>query len=320
MATRTMALTDIQFSDLYLGEENCWLSGVPNTCDPIPAPADCGPELARLRDSCVKSYDKTSKKEFSVKQDGVSYRASLLPSMSENVFVLRRFPKSVPKIESLGIHSHYVNLLLEQGLSGLIVVAGAFGQGKTTTASAIVGSRISKFGGVAVCIEDPPEMPLEGRRGEGVIYQCWADEGGFGHACKQAARWAPSIIFVGEVRDAETATEALRASINGRLVVCTVHSDCARTAIDRLYSLANGVAGNSEDVASLLASGLLAVIHQKLEGEPRRLKMEFLWLSNDDRSAGVRNTIRNRKFMQLESEIRLQLNNMQHMNQSRQRA
>ncbi len=304
-----MALHDQKFSDLYLGNNHSWLSGVPNTLDPVPAPDDCNEELASLRKICISEMDRSKKDEFSIKHEGISYRASLLRSLSEDVFVLRRFPPRVADLEDLGLHSGYVSMLLRKGLSGLIVVAGAYGQGKTTTASAIVASRIAKHGGIAVCIEDPPEMPLEGQRGEGVIYQRWVGQGGFAHECRQAARWAPSIIFVGEVRDPETATEALRASLNGRLVVCTIHSDDARTAVDRLYALANGTAGNSEDVASLLASGLLAIIHQRLEGEPRRPKLDFLWLGDEDAN-GIRATIRARKFQQLESEIQLQRNNM----------
>ncbi|MDA0629118.1 ATPase, T2SS/T4P/T4SS family, partial [Acinetobacter baumannii] len=139
------------------------------------------------------------------------------------VFVLRRFPAKVPTFESLNLHNGYVSKLMQQRLSGLIVIAGPFGAGKTTTASALIAARLSKFGGVAITIEDPPEMPLEGKHGEGVCYQTWADRGGFGDATRKMARFAPSIIFLGEVRDAETAAEALRASINGRLVVCTAH-------------------------------------------------------------------------------------------------
>lgn len=302
-------LKSLTFSDLYLGQHNSWLSGVPRTCDPTPAPPECAEELRELRQLCMDTSSKTSRDEFSVKHGDVAYRASLLKSLSEDVFVLRRFPDRVPDLEAIGLHPRYVEMLMTPRLTGLIVVAGAFGQGKTTTASAIIAGRIGKYGGVAVCIEDPPEMPLEGRRGEGVIYQRWVEQGGFAQECRQAARWAPSIIFVGEVRDAETATEALRASINGRLVICTIHSDSARTAVDRLYALANGVAGSSDDVANLMATGLAAIVHQRLEGDPKRPKIELLWLKGDEAS-GVQNTIRQKKFTQLDNEIILQRNKL----------
>jgi len=144
-----------------------------------------------------------------------------------------------------------------------------------------------------------------------VCYQTWVDRGQFGDATRRTARYAPSIIFLGEVRDAETASEVLRASINGRLVVCTIHADSVPLAIERLYSLANGVAGTSEDTSSLLAGGLLCVLHQRLEGdgEVKVPRTEFLWMGDGD-SHGVRNTIRQRKFEQVQNEVTLQKNRM----------
>lgn len=302
-------LKDISFSDIYLGQSASWLAGVPGTLDPVPAPPECQVELAELRTICDEFASKSEKNEFAIRHKDVAYRASTLRSLTEKVYVLRRFPKEIPELDSLGIHHGYISLLMQERLTGLLVVAGAFGQGKTTTASSIIAARLAKYGGVAVTIEDPPEMPLEGSHGEGVCYQTWVDQGGFGNACRQAARWAPSVIFVGEVRDAETASEALRASINGRLVICTTHADSVVMAVERLYSLANGAAGNSEDVASLLGNGLLGVLHQRLEGEPRRLKVESLWMRGEE-SHGPRNMIRLRRFDQLSSEVTLQLNRM----------
>lgn len=302
-------LEEVQFSDIYLGANESWLAGVPGTLDPVSAPAECQEELNALRHACDECSKSSSKDEFAIRCNGISYRASTLVSLTEKVYVLRRFPSSIPPLDSLGLHPGYASLLMQPGLTGLLVVAGSFGQGKTTTASSILAARLSTYGGVAVTIEDPPEMPLEGRHGEGVCYQTWVDRGGFGHACRQAARWAPSVIFVGEVRDAETASEALRASINGRLVVCTTHADSVVMAVERLYSLANGVAGNSDDVSGLLSNGLLGVIHQSLKGSPRRPLVEFLWLQGED-SKGARNIIRTRRFDQLGSEVNLQINKM----------
>lgn len=302
-------LNDIAFSDIYLGQGASWLAGVPGTLDPIPAPLDCEAELSDLRVMCSKFAEKSASNEFAIRHNDVSYRVSTLCSMTEKVYVLRRFPSEIPKLVNLGIHPGYISLLMQPRLTGLLVISGAFGQGKTTTASSIIAARLAKYGGVGVTIEDPPEMPMEGRHGEGVCYQTWVKQGGFGEACRQAARWAPSIIFVGEVRDAETAAEALRASINGRLVVCTTHADSVVMAVERLYSLANGVAGNSEDTSSLLAGGLLGVMQQRLEGDPRRPKIEFLWLRGEE-SHGPKNLIRTRRFDQLSSEVTLQLNRL----------
>ncbi len=308
----TQSLRELEFSDIYLGREASWLAGVPGKLDPVRSPSECQPELAELRTQCERYAEGSKKEEFTVRAGEVTYRVSVLRSLTETVYVLRRFPSQVPEFSSLGIHAGYLRRLMGPHLTGLVVIAGAYGQGKTTTASSLIAARLAQFGGVAITIEDPPEMPLEGRHGEGVCYQTWAEQHGFGQACRQAARWAPSIIFLGEVRDAETAAEALRASINGRLVVCTTHADSVALAVERLYALANGAAGSSEDVASLLAAGLLAVLHQKLEGDAkgqRRPKVSFLWLG-EEAAKGTRNTIRQRRFDQLEHEVMLQLNRL----------
>jgi len=301
-------LKDIDLKDIYLGGKHAWLAGVPGTNDPIPAPEDCQQELDELRLLCEKTIETTPREEFAIRHNDVAYRVSVLVSMAETVYVLRRFPAQVPHLSELNIHSRYVENFMKPNLSGLIVIAGAFGQGKTTTASSIISSRLSKFGGVAITIEDPPEMPLEGRHGEGVCYQTWVERGGFGDSCRKAARYAPSIIFLGEVRDSETAAEALRASLNGRLVVCTTHADSVSMAIERMYSLANGAVGSPDDTSSLLAGGLLCVMHQSLEGDTvKRPKLEFLWMG-DEETQGIRSTIRLRKFEQVNNEITLQLN------------
>jgi twitching motility protein PilT len=304
-----IVLSELIFSDIYLGQGASWLAGVPGMLDPVPAPENCTEELIGLRSACDAFVASAKKEEFTIRQANIAYRASVLRSLNEVVYVLRRFPPEVPNLADLGLHPGYVEKLMAPRLTGLLVISGAFGQGKTTTASSIICARLSKYGGVAITIEDPPEMPLEGRHGEGVCYQTWAEQGGFSHACRQSARWAPSIIFVGEVRDAETATEALRASINGRLVVCTAHADSVVMTVERLYALASGVAGSSEDVASLLSAGLIGVLHQRLEGEPKRPKTECLWLDGEE-SHGARNTIYHRRFTHLQNEVQLQLNRM----------
>ena len=309
-------LKSIVFTDIYLGVETALLSGVPGTLDPTPVPAQFTDEITTLRELCEKTLFRHGRDDFSLRHTEISYRVSVLRSISEIVFVLRRFPDEVPKISSLGIHSSIIERVVKPGLVGLIVVSGAFGQGKTTTASAIVSERLSRLGGVGVTVEEPPEMPLQGRHGDGVCYQTWVKQGEFAESCRKATRWAPTMILLGEVRDSETAIEALRAAVNGRLVVCTAHADSAIMAIERIFALANGAgsAGSPEDISGLLASGLAGVLHQKLvrsttEGGSKRLQVETLWLDAED-APSIRATISSRRFNQLVSVVQMQKNRL----------
>lgn len=305
-------LKTVPFTDIYLGADSALVAGVPNTSDPVPLGPEHDEEVKELRAKCLHELETHRREDFPLRHCDIGYRVSVIHSLTEVVFVLRRFADSVPMLETMGIHKRIVENLLTPKLTGLIVVAGAYGQGKTTTASSVVVSRLSKFGGVAVTVEDPPEMPLQGKHGEGVCYQTWVEKGGFAGACRQATRWAPSIIFLGEIRDGETAIEALRASVNGRLVIATTHAENPLMAIDRIHALASGVGGtSSEDVTHLLAAGLTCVLHQKIEthGDRKQLFVSSLWIHDED-AAGIRATIQTKRFSQLGSVIDQQRNQM----------
>lgn len=304
-----MRVKELDFSDIYIGENDSWLTGVPGEGDPLPAPLAVRDDIIEIRRCCESESDTAGRDEFPIRHDDVTYRVSRLVSIDEVVFVLRRFPATVPDLEHIGMHPVLRKLLLTKGLSGLIIVAGAYGQGKTTTASSIIRERLNVIGGVAITIEDPTEMPLQGRHGEGVCYQTWVEIGGFGHACRQAARWAPSMIFLGEVRDGETAIEALRASLNGRLVICTMHADNVPSAVERMFALACSSGGNSDDIASMLGNGLTAVFHQKLEGEPKRPVFSFLWMRGE-RLTSPRNLVKTKRFDHLVNDVQLQENQL----------
>lgn len=306
-------LKTFPLKDIYLGKKKVRITTLEDEANLITPPTELVPELENLRKLCDEAYEKKKTREFPVRMDETSYRAALLRAQEDDIFVLRRMPSTTPRLETIGIHEYMVELLLTKGLTGLIVVAGAYGHGKTTTASSIISSRLAKNGGVAVTIEDPPEMPLEGDHGEGTCYQTWVSQGEFGESCRMAARWAPNIIFLGEVRDQETALEALKASINGRLVICTTHADSVSLAIERMYSLASGNAGLSEDYSSLLANGLTCVIHQTLEGDPKSKapRLNFLWVGNNEEyedAQGIRSNIRLRKWEQIENSVKQQKN------------
>ncbi len=118
-------------------------------------------------------------------------------------------------------------------------------------------------------------------------------------------------MFLGEIRDSETAIEALRAAINGKLVICTAHADNAAMAIERIFALANTDGSSADDILGMLATGLTAVIHQKLEstGTRKQLLLESLFIVGEDEVA-ARSHIRRREFGHLKNIAHLQKNRM----------
>lgn len=308
-----MSLREYRFSDFYLGDSVGYFSGVPGSLDPVPLGVEHFDEATELLKRCHEVQPTAlNKDEFAVSYNDVVYRVSVLRSLAEDIFVLRKFPPVVPSLKEVGVSKYVIDRVMTPGLTGLVIVAGSFSNGKTTTASSLIKGRLEVFGGVAITIEDPPEMPLQGKHGCGVCFQTQVNKGEFADQLRSVARWAPSIIFLGEIRDNETAMEALKVSINGRLVVCTLHADSVISAVERLFALSTGSSQASDDVANLLANGLSVVIHQQLmkvdpEGMVLKPKIEMLNIRLGD-NPGVKTMIKNRKFDQLSSEISLQLN------------
>ena len=306
-----MSLLNFIFSDLYLGERVSLFGRIPNYPHPSLVPTELNDELKTLRERCQQGASKhPGANEFPIHSDcGMAFRVSVLPAKTETVYVLRKIPDKLLQFDALGIPTPYMDLLMTPNMSGLVLIAGSYAEGKTTTASAVTVERLKRLGGVAVTVEDPPELPIEGRHGDGVCYQTEVGKGTFGESLRKVARWAPTIIYLGEVRDYEAATEAIRAAINGVLVICTCHGENLIAAIERLYTLGASGAVNPEDVSSLLSSALKIVMCQQmtidLNGE-KRIKCQFLWF--DEGANGLRAKVHDRQFRHLASDIEAQLN------------
>lgn len=190
---------------------------------------------------------------------GISYdlRIQVQPSLHGESVVIRMLPQSgnIVAIEDLGMSAQimkdYRRML--DNPSGLVLVVGPTGSGKSTTLYAGL-SELAKDGRRKVLtIEDPVEYSIEG------IQQTFTrPEIGFNFAdgMRSFVRLDPDVILVGEIRDTETAVEAIRASQTGHVVLSTLHANDAVDALQRIYDL--------EVQANSVASELMAVIAQKL--------------------------------------------------------
>ena len=188
---------------------------------------------------------------------GYDLRIQVQPSLHGEAVVIRLLPQSgnIVAIEDLGMNQtvmrHYRRLL--DNPSGLVLVVGPTGSGKSTTLYAGL-SELAKDGRRKVLtIEDPIEYSMEG------IMQTRArpDIGfNFADGMRSFVRLDPDVILVGEIRDTETAVEAIRASQTGHVVLSTLHSNDAVDALQRIYDL--NVHANS------VASEIMGVIAQKL--------------------------------------------------------
>ena len=186
----------------------------------------------------------------------VDVRVSTLPSAHGERAVLRLLDKGESKfsLESLGMSgdvlTRFDNLI--QQPHGIVLVTGPTGSGKTTTLYASLG-RVDTSTTNVLTVEDPVEYELAG------IGQTQVNpkiDLTFAKALRAILRQDPDVIMIGEIRDFETAQIAIQASLTGHLVLATLHTNDAPSAVTRLTDM--GVE------PFLLSSSLLGVLAQRL--------------------------------------------------------
>ena len=186
----------------------------------------------------------------------VDVRVSTLPSAHGERAVLRLLDKSESKIslEAVGMTGETLRRFL--GLiaqpHGIIQVTGPTGSGKTTTLYAAL-SRLDAGSSNIMTVEDPIEYELPGIGQTQVNAKIDLD---FAKALRAILRQDPDVIMIGEIRDYETAQIAIQASLTGHLVLATLHTNDAASAVTRLTDM--GVE------PFLLSSSLLGVLAQRL--------------------------------------------------------
>ncbi len=172
-----------------------------------------------------------------VKDRAVDIRVSSLPSLYGETIVMRVLERNRKQLllKDLGMKAREADLL-EKAMgnsTGLILVTGPTGSGKTTTLYAILNALNSVHVNI-VTAEDPVEYSLEGL----TQVNCNAEIGlTFDETLRTFMRQDPDIIMVGEIRDLQTADIALKAAMTGHLVLSTLHTNDAPGTINRLINM-----------------------------------------------------------------------------------
>jgi general secretion pathway protein E len=186
----------------------------------------------------------------------VDIRISSVPTIYGERIVMRLLDKSARlyDLEELGLEGQEVDVFkrLVDASHGIVLVTGPTGSGKTTSLYAAL-KKINTIEYNVMTIEDPIEYHLPGISQIEVNTKKGLT---FGAGLRSIVRQDPDIIFVGEIRDIETATIAIQASLTGHLVFSTLHTNDAPGAITRLLDL--GVE------PYLVASSVIGVIAQRL--------------------------------------------------------
>src|SRR5437764_4324520 len=207
-------------------------------------------------DSSEKRLPQDGRISLRIGTRAVDVRVSTLPSAHGERAVLRLLDKSESRIslESVGMTGQTLErfLSLIEQPHGIILVTGPTGSGKTTTLYAAL-SRLDASTSNIMTVEDPIEYELPGIGQTQVNPKIDLD---FAKALRAILRQDPDVIMIGEIRDYETAQIAIQASLTGHLVLATLHTNDAPSAVTRLTDM--GVE------PFLLSYSLLGALAQRL--------------------------------------------------------
>jgi type II secretory ATPase GspE/PulE/Tfp pilus assembly ATPase PilB-like protein/8-oxo-dGTP pyrophosphatase MutT (NUDIX family) len=193
---------------------------------------------------------------IAVNSVAVDLRVSTLPASHGEKVVIRVLDGrgAILTLDGMGFHADELTRIerLLDSREGLILVTGPTGSGKTTTLYAAL-RQIKERGVNIVTVEDPIEYRLPG------IVQVQVNEKAgltFASALRSIMRQDPDVVLIGEIRDRETAEIAIQASLTGHLVLSTLHTNDAASAVTRLIDI--GVANYK------IATAVKGVVAQRL--------------------------------------------------------
>src|SRR5215212_1507737 len=236
--------------------------------------------------------------DYSYEIPGVArFRVNIFRQQRGAGAVFRVIPSKIMTLEHLGLPEQVRRLANMR--SGLVLVTGPTGSGKSTTLAAIIDQINDSRSLHIITIEDPIEFVHPNKKC--LIHQreIGTHAKSFAEALKAAGREDPDIILVGEMRDLDTISMALSAAERGTLVFGTLHTNNAAKTMDRIISVFP--AGEQDGIRAVLGETIRAVVAQQLlprVGGGRVAALEILFAS-----PAIGNMIREGKTPQITSAI-----------------
>ena len=196
---------------------------------------------------------------FSIKGTG-RFRANIYRQRGSFSAVLRCVPFELPDSAKLGIPKTVMNL--SETKSGIVLVTGAAGNGKSTTLSCMIDKINSTSEGHIITIEDPIEFLHKHKKCIISQREIGIDTGSYVDALRAALRQSPNVILLGEMRDFETINIAMTAAETGQLVLSTLHTNGAANTVDRIIDVFP--TNQQHQIRIQLSMVLRAVVSQQL--------------------------------------------------------
>jgi twitching motility protein PilT len=253
-------------SDLHLKVGNVPFIRVDGELQPTQFDALSASDVEAFADAVMPDH---KRKEFLLTNEAdIGYTLHGVGRFRINVFrqrgvvglAIRRVRSEIPTVEELRLPQ--VLRSLADSPRGLVLVTGPTGTGKTTTIASMIGHINATRRAHIVTIEDPIEVVHDDNLSIVQQREIGIDTASYGVALKHVIRQDPDVIFVGEIRDAESALSAIQAAETGHLVISTLHTiDCMET-INRVLDLFPPQM--SKEVRTSFAGALRGIVAQRL--------------------------------------------------------
>ena len=188
------------------------------------------------------------------------FRVNIFRQQGRLSVVMRRLNSVIPSLDSLGLPHIFEQICREK--TGLVLVTGATGSGKTTTLAAVLNEINRNQAFHVVTLEDPVEFVHPHHQSTFNQRELGTDFDSYPNGLRAALRQAPKVILVGEMRDRETVEIAMTAAETGHLVLSTLHTIDAGQSINRILGLFDQ--GEEKLIRQRLADTLRYVVSQRL--------------------------------------------------------
>jgi twitching motility protein PilT len=258
---------DAKASDLILVVGNPPTLRVDGEIRPTDLPALTPGESERLifsllNDEQLAYYKQNNELDTSYSVSGMArFRVNIHQQRGSVAAAMRRIPLEIPTLDELGLPKSVIRELCSLR-SGLVLVTGQSGSGKTTTLASMMDVINRERACHIITIEDPIEYIHKHNKSIVEQREVYKDSPSFASALHHILRQNPDIILIGEMRDLETIQTAMTASETGQLVFATLHTIDASETINRIIDVFPW--RQQQQIRTQLASTIKGVISQRL--------------------------------------------------------
>lgn len=184
----------------------------------------------------IDEFEEEWEQNFAISVDDIGrFRVNIFMQRGEVGMVMRHIKSDIPNLESLKLPPTIAKLVMER--SGLVLICGPTGSGKSTTLAAMIDYRNRRDTSHILTIEDPIEFLHEHKLSIIDQREIGVDTKNYHNALKNAMREAPDVILIGEIRDEEAMKYALSYAQTGHLCLATIHGNNSKQVLERIQNM-----------------------------------------------------------------------------------